>query len=373
MAGSLVDIPLFKAPPAALAPTLAAQLANGQLAGGALVENFERRLGDFLGNPRVLTTYDRSTALQLALRGHDIGPGDEVMVSPLVCLATSMPILACGARPVWVDVDPQTGMPTPDTCRARLSTRTKALILYHWAGDVGLVAELQAFASKHGLILIEDAAAAFGAEYRGARIGNTGSDYTVLSFYAVNQFSLGEGGALLSARTESLEKIRWLRRYGIHQPSFRLPTGDLNPASDIPKPGINAGLSNLHAALADAQFATFAARLARLRDNAAFFEHHLATLADITVLARDPAAVSGYWVYALRARRRPALLAKLHAARIGAQRLHLRNDRYSCFLPTDTAMPGVDCFDAENVCLPCGWWVDDPARQHILDVLRDGW
>lgn len=374
MGGEQTPIPLFRAPAVAtLPPLLCAVLASGQLASGAQVSEFEQTLGRYLNHPHVLATSDRSGALTLALCAAGVGSGDEVMLSPLVCLATSMPIANRQAKPVWCDIDPMTGMLTPQTLAGCVTARTKAIITYHWGGDIGPLAELRAFADAHGLVLIEDAAAAFGGEYRGHPVGSTTSDYAVLSFYAVNQLSLGEGGALVCRRAGDFEALRRQRRYGIQQPGFRLANGDLNPDSDIPVSGYNFGLSNLHATLGMTQFAALPARLARYRENGRFFDHALQGISGLTLLARRPDAVSGYWVYALRAHRRAALLAKLHAHGIGAQRLHLRNDHYTCFERAAQALPGVECFDAENLCVPCGWWVDDAARARIADCLRTGW
>jgi len=366
------SIPLFRTPDLRGAlPRLADVLASGQLAGGETVQAFERALGEYLGNPHVLAVSDRSAALTLALRAAGVAPGDDVLLSPLVCLATSMPLLALNARPVWCDVDPATGMPTVDTLADALTTRTRAIVVYHWGGDIAPLVELHAFAAAHGIALIDDAAAALGGTHRGGAIGARDSDYTVLSFYAVNPLALGEGGALVCRREADLERIRWQRRYGIHLPSFRLPGGDLNPASDIPVGGYNFGLTSLAAALGLAQFDAFPARIARHQANGRWFDRALADTAGVTRLSRRTDALSGYWTYGLRAARRDAIVAALHARGIGAQRLHLRNDRYTCFPRAPRTLPGVDCFDAENLALPCGWWVDDAARERIVDCVRD--
>jgi len=367
-------IPLFRAPDSTAAlPALQALLASGQLAGGATVAAFEIALGQFLGNPHVLAVSDRSAALTLALRAAGVRAGDDVLLSPLVCLATSMPVLNLGANPCWCDVDPATGMPTPSTLAARLTSRTRAIVLYHWGGDIGPITAVRAFADAHRLALIDDAAAAFGGEHRGRQLGNTGCDYTVLSFYAVNQLALGEGGALVCRRAADVDAIRWQRRYGIHVPSFRLADGDLNPASDIPQGGFNFGLTNLHAAIGVSQFDTLAQRLAMYRANGRFFDVALRDIPGLTLLTRADDSVSGYWVYGLRASRRATVLAALHAQGIGAQRLHLRNDLYSCFgsPQSPVPLPGVQRFDQENLVIPCGWWVDEAARARIVACLRD--
>jgi perosamine synthetase len=371
---SEITTPLFRvrvAPDATSA--LAAVLNSGQLAAGAQVAQFESALGEYLGNPLCVAMHDRSGALTVALRLTGVGPGDEVLLSPLVCLGTSMPIANLFARPVWCDVDPLTGMLDPEDIARRITARTKAIVLYHWAGDVGPLAALRAVADTHRLTLIDDAAAALGATNGTIRIGNTISDFTAFSFYAVNPLAAGEGGALACRTQAHFEVARWQKRYGIHQPSFRLANGDLNPASDIPIAGYNFAMTNLNAALALTQFDELDNVLNQHRDNGRYFDRALTGIPGITLLRRAANTESAYWVYALRAERRDDLLAKLHQHGIGAQRLHLRNDHYSCFSPASEPLSGVARFDVENLCLPCGWWVSEEARARIVDVIRAGW
>ena len=232
---------------------------------------------------------------------------------------------------------------------------------------------MQEAAAAAGLPLIEDASAAFGARYRGRHVGATGSAYTVLSFYAVNPLNTVEGGALCCAREADVAEARWLRRFGIHQPSFRTATGDLNPASDIPRTGYSCAMTNVTATLGLCQLAAVPPILARHRANGVALDAALIDVPAPPRLRRAPDEASAFWVYALRARRRDALIARLHDAGIAAQRLHLRNDRYSCFRPAPWALPGVDTFDAENLALPCGWWVGDEERDRIVACVRNGW
>jgi len=363
-------IPLFKGRIAAgAAAALAEALASGQLATGPRVAAFEAALGQFVGNPQVVATSDRAGALTLALRLCGVQPGDEVMLSPLACLATTMPIANLHARPRWCDVDPATGMLDPDQLAARCTPRTRAIVHYHWGGDVGPLRELQAAARALGLPLIEDASGAFGAELGGQKLGATGSDFTVYSFYAVSPLAAADGGALFCRDAKAASRARELRRFGIHQASFRLPGGDLNPASDIPDAGYSFAMTDLTAALAMAQLDDAADTLARHRANGLALDAALAGIPGLTRLWRAPDTRSAFWVYAFRATHRASLIAALHAAGIGAQRLHVRNDRYRCFADSVADLPGVSAFDAENLCIPCGWWVDASGRERILGVL----
>jgi len=367
-------IPLFKsfvAPDAAA--TLAAALAEATLASGPAVAEFEAALARRLAAPQVVATVDRAAALTLALRRCGVGPGAEVLLSPLSCLATTMPIAALHATPVWCDIDPATGMLDPAEIARRQSSRTRAVVHYLWGGDVGPLAELEAATERAGLPLVVDAAAAFGARHRRRAIGATACAFTVLSFYAVNVLNTVEGGALCCAREEDAAQARCLRRFGIHPPSFRTATGDLNPASDIPHAGYGAAMTNVTARLGLCQLAAVEPVIERHRANARLLDAALAEVPGLTRLARAPHEESAFWVYALRARRRDDLIARLHAAGIGAQRLHLRNDRYSCFSPAPWPLPGVDAFDADNLALPCGWWVGAEERHRIVSCVRRGW
>jgi dTDP-4-amino-4,6-dideoxygalactose transaminase len=369
-------IPLFKVHmPAGAAAAVGATLAGGQLAYGAKVAEFERALAAYSGNARVCAMSEVSGALTLALYMAGVRPQDEVIVSPLVCLATSMPVANLYARPRWCDVDPATGMLDPARIAELVTPRTRAILACHWSGDVADLEALQAVARRHGLKLIEDASEAFGAEYRGRRLGNHGSDFCVYSFSPVRQITSGDGAALLLGGDADYAQARRLRRYGMDQASFRLADGDLNPASDIPVPGYNFCMNNIAAAIGLEQFAHADAVVQRQRANGRYFDAALAGVGGISLLERRADAVSGYWTYSLRAERRADLMRKLVERGIGCQRLHLRNDRYSAFAQDrrDDALPGVDLFDRENLSIPCGWWLTQAERERVAACIRSGW
>jgi perosamine synthetase len=367
--------PLFKVHmPEEVFPAVQRTLASGAIAPGAEVPRFEEAVGAFTGNLRTLAVSDISGALTLALYASGVGPGDEVVVSPMSCLATTMPIANLFAKPVWCDVDAATGMPTAAMMRARITPRTRALLFYHWSGDVGDLAGMLALARECRLPLIEDASEAFGAEFRGRRLGHHGANFTAYSFGPVRHITCGEGAALCPGPDVDRERVCRLRRYGIDAMRFRLPDGDLNPASDIAEAGFNVGLSNVAASIGLAQWHWAERNVHAHRDNGRVYDVALKGVPGLALLARRADAVSAYWTYSLRAERRGDLVRKLHEHGIGAQRLHVRNDRYSCFAASaGHELPGVDVFDAENLSIPCGWWVSPMERARIEDIIRSGW
>lgn len=348
-------------------------LSSGQIANGPSVARFENLLCNFLGNPWITTTGDISTSLTLCLFQAGVRPGDEVLMSPLVCLSTSCPVRNLFAAIRWCDVDPLTGNIDPVDLSKKITPRTKAIVVYHWAGNPAEIDAINAVARERNLSVIEDAGEALGAEYHGKKIGATGSDYTVFSFYPNRHLTTIDGGAIACAREEGYEKIRWLKRYGIHQPSFRDALGEINPASNIATAGYNSYLNQIAATIGIAQMSHVASIVARHQANGEFYDQALQNMPGITVLKRIPDTRSAYWVYTFLADRRDGLLRFLRSKGIYASKVHFRNDKYSCFGAATPELPGVDEFEQHCLSIPCGWWVTDDTRQYIVDTVRRGW
>jgi perosamine synthetase len=368
------SVSLFKVFVAASAnAALAPVLHSGQLANGSRVKEFETALADWLSAPRAVALSDASSAIIMALYLAGVRPGDEVITSPIACAATLMPIANLFAKPVWCDIDPMTGMIDPDKIEGLISEKTRAILLYHWSGDVADSASIAMTAKKHGIKLIEDANAAFGAQCHTKRLGGI-ADFTVYSFYATKHItSGGEGAALLALAPDDLDAAHRLRRFGIDSASFRLLNGDLNPRFDIPLAGFNFPMNEVAATVGIEGLKHADEIVARHHANGIFYESALANIPGLTLLKRRPDCVSGYWTYALLAERRDDLIRKLISYGIGAQRLHMRHDLYACFDTAQAELPGVARFDAENISIPCGWWVDEQDRERIAECLHSGW
>ncbi|MGI8780932.1 MAG: DegT/DnrJ/EryC1/StrS family aminotransferase [Solirubrobacteraceae bacterium] len=367
-------IPLHKVNvPDAAQAAVAEILASGYVAAGATVREFEERLGQWLPAEHVVTVGDYSAGIQLALTLGGVGPGDRVIATPDACLGTNMPLLNVGATPSWVDLDPATGNIDPEAIRRAITPRTKAILYAHWGGSPADIDAINAIGREHGLLVVEDASEALGAEHAGARVGAHGSDVVVLSFGPVRHLTTGEGAALVFADAGRAEEARWRKRYGIHQPSFRRPDGEIDPASDIPAAGWNTYLNNIGAAIGLAGLERIDETLRRHRENAESYDRAFAGSDDILPLEQLPGDVPASWVYTIRSRRRDALRAELHGAGIAASTMHLRNDLYSAFGtgPADHLL-GVREFAATRLCIPCGWWVGDDEQERIAAAVLGG-
>jgi dTDP-4-amino-4,6-dideoxygalactose transaminase len=348
-------------------------LQSGYVADGAVVREFEQGLREWSGNPHVETAGEYSAAIALALYEAGVRPGDDVLACPDACLGTNMPILNLFARPVWCDLDPRTANIDPADAERRITPRTKAILVFHWGGNLAPVDELQAVARRHGLALVEDASEAFGAELGGRRVGNLGSDFTIWSFGPVRHLTTGEGAAVAFADPTQAERFRWLKRYGIHQPTFRDAGGEIEPTSDIPEPGLNSYMNNIAAAIGVEQLAAVDETVAAHRANGAYYERELAGIDGIEQVVPLPGSVPGYWVYTLLAERRDDLHRALADAGVHSSKLHLRNDVYSCFGSGPAELPGVADFSARRLCIPSGWWVTEDDRERIVARIRAGW
>jgi perosamine synthetase len=286
-----------------------------------------------------------------------------------VCLSTSCPVRNLFANVVWCDVDPLSGNLDPRDVARKLTPRTKAIIAFHWAGNPVEIDAVRDVARGRNIAVIEDAGEALGAEYQGRKIGATGSDYTVFSFYPNRHLTTIEGAAIACARSEDYESLRWVKRYGIHQPSFRDGAGEINPASDIPVAGWNSYMNHVAATLGLAQMEHLPSIVARYQANGSYYDQRLADVPGIRLLRRPVNSLPAYWVYTLLAENAEDVLQRLREEGIQASRVHLRNDLYSSFGASTTRLPGVDCFARSCVSIPCGWWVSDADRSRIADIL----
>jgi dTDP-4-amino-4,6-dideoxygalactose transaminase len=187
---------------------------TGVFAGGPAVVRFEEEFAKFCNCQHAVGLGSGTEAVWLALLACGVGPGDEVITVPTTFMATAEAITYCGATPVFVDVDERTYTMNPTALDRVLTSRTKAIVPVHLFGQTADMDPILKFARHHGLFVIEDAAQAHGAEYRGRRAGSIG-DAGCFSFYpGKNLGALGEAGAVVTNNAELRDKVRILRDHG---------------------------------------------------------------------------------------------------------------------------------------------------------------
>jgi perosamine synthetase len=288
--------------PGGEAAALAAVIESGWVAQGPRVAEFERAFAERVGAPYAVATSSCTTALHLALYALGVGPGDEVIVPSLSFIATANSVWQCGATPVFADVEPGTGNLSPEAAARAITPRTKAIMPVH---QVGLPADMDAFfalAEQHSLHIVEDAACAIGATYKGRQIGSLGAP-ACFSLHPRKVITTGEGG-MITVHDEALaDRLRKLRQHAMDLSDLARHGSSEVIFESYPERGFNARMTDLQAALGLTQLAALDDILAERR---AIAERYTAALAGHPHLEAptDPPYAERTWQsYPVRVRR----------------------------------------------------------------------
>jgi dTDP-4-amino-4,6-dideoxygalactose transaminase len=277
---------------------------------GPEVEAFEKEIASWNGSDTAIACASGSDALLLALMALDIGPGDEVITTPFTFVATATAIIRLGATPVFVDIEPRTFNLDPGKLRAAVTARTKAIIPVHLFGLSADLDPIRALALSSGIPVIEDAAQAIGAKYRGRRVGNTGLINCFSFFPAKNLGAAGDGGLMTTNNQGLADRIRVLANHGSRAKySYEII-------------GINSRLDALQAAILRVKLLHLEDWTEGRRRNAARYTKLISDLrlAEHVTLPVEPAyAYHVYNQFTIRCRRRDALRAYLSSHGIPAQ------------------------------------------------------
>jgi len=255
---------------------------------GKYVAAFEEAFSRFCGVRYGVATCNGTVALHLALVVLGIGPGDEVIVPTLTFVATANAVVYTGARPVFVDSEPYTWNIDPAKIEEKITARTKAIIPVHLYGHPADMDPIVEIARRHGLYVIEDAAEAHGALYKGKRVGSL-SDIACFSFYGNKTITTGEGGMVLTDNPEWAERAAWLRGHGMSRERQYWH----------PVIGYNYRMTNVQAAIGLGQLERLEEFIACKRRNAQLYNSLLAEVPGITLPPEAPWAQNIYWMYSI--------------------------------------------------------------------------
>ena len=255
---------------------------------GRFIEEFERAFANYIGVKYGVATSSGTTALHLALVALGIGPGDEVIVPDLTFAATINAVLYTGAKPVIVDIHPDYWCMDPDKIEEAVNPRTKAIIPVHLYGHPCDMDPIVEIASRYNLYIIEDAAEAHGAEYKGRKVGSFGH-ISCFSFYGNKIITTGEGGMVLTNDGELAERIRILRDHG------------MNPKKRYwhEVVGFNYRMTNTQAAIGLAQLSKIDKFIEKKRKIARIYAEELSSVAGITLHPEMSWAKCVFWLYSI--------------------------------------------------------------------------
>jgi len=284
---------------------------------GPKVDEFETKVAEYCGAKYAVAMSSGTAALHAACAVAGISQGDEVITTPITFAATANAIVYCGGKPLFADIREDTLNIKPSKIRKRLSPKTKAILPVDFAGHPADLDEIKAIARERGIIVIEDASHALGAEYKGRKIGSL-ADMTVFSFHPVKHITTGEGGMILTSNKEFYEKLKIFRHHGIvHKP---------NKGSwyyEIPQLGHNFRLTDFQCALGLSQLKKLAIFIQRRREIATRYNEAFSKMEEIVIPFEEDFVKAVYHIYVIQLRTemlkvgRKEILEALRAENIG--------------------------------------------------------
>jgi UDP-4-amino-4,6-dideoxy-N-acetyl-beta-L-altrosamine transaminase len=359
-----------------------AVLRGGMLTQGPEIDAFEADLARAVGARFAVTFSNGTAALHAACVALGLGPDDEVVTTPFTFCASANCVRYVGAKPVFVDVEPVAGTIDPDLVARAIGPRTRAIIPVHFAGQPARMNELAALADRHGLAIIEDAAHALGATYRGEPIGDgRRAAMAMFSFHPVKHVTTGEGGAITTNDEVLRDKLRLFRTHGITRDPRLLTRSSPGPwYQEQILLGYNYRLTDLQAALGRSQLMKLGRFVSRRRALAARYDAMFEGVAGIAPLGRLEGTEHAYHIYVVRidfdglGLRRAAVMEALKARGIGTQvhylPVHLHPD-YAFLGLGEGAFPVTERIYAEALTLPLFPAMNDGDVERVVGALRE--
>ncbi len=348
-------IPIYKPyMPDNLMPELNEILYSGQLSYGKYGKLFETSLKQYIGCEYIMTINSYNTAMQVVLSTLGLHFGDEVIASPVSCLASNQPFATKGLKVVWADIDPSTGTLCPKDVESKITNNTKAIFHNHFCGYVGHIDAINVLGTQYGIPIIDDGIEAFGSEHNGIKIGNVGTDITVFSFQTVRLPNTIEGGAIVFKDRALYERALLIRDYGIDRSKFRTVDGEINPECDIELEGYGGLMSEVNSFIGIKQIENIDSLLNKQKANAKKWMEMLQSK-DIRPLNTLENTTPNYWVFGTLSENGQETISYFKSKGYYATGVHINNNIYSVF-KNKCELKGVNRFKKEFVAIPSGWW-----------------
>jgi dTDP-4-amino-4,6-dideoxygalactose transaminase len=259
-------------------------LESGWITTGPRAFEFEKKIAAYVGASHAIALSSCTAALHVSLAALGIGEGDEVITSTLTFCSTANVILHLKAKPVLVDVEPATLTMDPSQLEKAVTRKTKAIVPVHYAGHPCRMDEIGAIARANGIHLVEDAAHALGASYRGRKIGTIG-ELCCFSFYAIKNITTAEGGAVTLEDEELANKIRLYSLHGMSKDAWKRYTSTGSWYYEVLYPGFKYNLTDIQAALGLCQLEKLAAFLARRQELASLYGEAFSDMEELSTLS----------------------------------------------------------------------------------------
>ncbi len=350
-------------------------LKSDFLTTGPKIAEFERKFADYVGAKYAVAVSNGTAALHIACMAAGIGKGDEVITTPITFAASANCALYCGATPVFADIDPVTYNISPESVESHVTERTKAIIPVHYTGQTCDMDAIHKIADKYNLIVIEDAAHAVGAEYKGKKIGSL-SDMTEFSFHPVKHITCGEGGIVTTNREDLYEKLKLFRTHGITREEKFLHKVDGPWYYEQIDLGYNYRITDIQAALGISQLGRIDKFLEKRKKIAAKYDEAFRDFNGIEIPKQAEYSNSAYHLYVIKVDKsiRKALFEYLRANNIGVNVHYIPVYTFPYY--REHGYENVKCENAEKlyesiISIPIYYDLSDEEQDYVIDKIKE--
>jgi dTDP-4-amino-4,6-dideoxygalactose transaminase len=356
-----------------------ASMRSGWLGTGPKVIRFQEEFAAYRGAPHAVAVNSCTAALHLSMLAVDVGPGDEVITTPLTFCATVNAIIHTGATPVLADVDPRTMNIDPEQVRRVITPRTKAIVPVHFAGRPCEMDALCEIAKTHQLTIIEDCAHAIETAYKGRSAGLFG-DYGCFSFYVTKNITTAEGGMILTREQRNAERIRTLALHGMSQDAWKRFSDEGYNHYRVVEAGFKYNMTDLQAAIGLHQLRKVTKFWKRRQELWRYYERALADLPISLPEGPAPDTVHGYHLYTILVDEaktgisRDAFLSAMHALHIGTGVHYLSIPEHPYYRERfgwrPEAYPYAQRIGQQTVSLPLSPKLTDSDARDVVDAVK---
>ena len=331
-------------------------------------EDFSKKFGS---SSPAIAVGSGTDALHLSYMLANLEPGDEVIAPVFTCTATNIPFLYMGVKINFADIDPETMNIDVSHVRQLMNQNVKAIVCVHYGGLPCDMDELQLIADEWGVPIIEDAAHAVGAKYKGVNVGSI-SDFTMFSFQAIKHITTGDGGMLIIKNKDLVDKAERIRWFGIDRKSKQAGIWE----NDITEVGYKYQMTDIAAAMGIASLSEFDEQSKLRKELFETYEVELANCDRLKVVGggfsdREHAA----WLFTVLVKDRYTLQQKLRENGIESNQVHFRNDRYSIFneFTEGKSFPNMDKLEDNYLVLPLHTKMSKDDVKRVCKVIKVGW
>lgn len=349
-------------------------LKSDFLTTGPVIEEFEKKVADYVGAKYAVAVANGTAALHSACYAANIGKGDEVITTPITFAASSNCAFYCGAVPVFADIDPKTYNIDPSDIEKKITDRTKAIIAVHFTGQPCDMGKIHEIANKHGLIVIEDAAHALGAVYEGKKVGSL-SEMTTFSFHPVKHITTGEGGMVLTNHQELYERLKLFRTHGITREEHLLRKNDGPWYYEQLDLGYNYRITDIQCALGISQMKKLPYFLERRKEIAERYQEAFADCDNIQRPYQKPGCENAWHLYVIRIKggKRKEVFEKLREAGIGVNVHYIpvyQHPYYQEHGYKDISCPNAEQYYEEAISLPIYPALKEAEQQYVIETVQ---